>query len=35
LQLLQNIIPEKWKDFRSQVSDNFRIISHQNFRVLE
>lgn len=28
-------IPKYWKDFRSQVTDNFRIISNQNFRVLE
>jgi transposase len=35
LHFLRNTIPKKWKDFRSQVSDNFRIISHQNFRVLE
>jgi transposase len=35
LNFLRKTIPEKWKDFRSQVSDNFRIISHQKFRVLE
>jgi transposase len=34
LHFLRNTIPEKWKDFRCQVSDNFRIISYQNFRVL-
>ena len=34
LPCLQKTIPAKWKDFRSQVSDKFRIISHQNFRVL-
>ncbi|MFT5159349.1 MAG: hypothetical protein ACI9ZD_000950, partial [Paracoccaceae bacterium] len=28
-------IPKNWLDFRDQVTDNFRIISHQNFRVLE
>jgi len=27
-------IPNDWKNFRDQVSDNFRIITHQNFRVL-
>ena len=35
LHCLRNTIPEKWKDFRSQVSENFRIISHQKFWVLE
>ena len=35
LHFLRNTIPEKWKDFRNQVSDNFSIISHQSFRVLE
>jgi transposase len=35
LHFSQNTIPKKWTDFRSQLSDNFRIISHQNFRVLE
>ena len=35
LHFLRNTIPEKWKVFQNQVSDNFRIISHQNFRVLE
>ncbi|MEJ6706764.1 MAG: hypothetical protein QNK49_03615 [Porticoccus sp.] len=35
LHFLRNTIPKKWTDFRSQVSDNLRIISHQNFRVLE
>ena len=35
LHFLRNTIPEKWKNFRSQVSDNFRIISHQNFQILE
>ena len=35
LHFLRDIIPEKWKNFRSQVSDNFCIISHQNFQILE
>jgi hypothetical protein len=26
---------KQWCDFRSQVTDNFRIISEQNLRVLE
>lgn len=32
---LRETIPKHWKDFRSQVTDNFRIISDQNLRVLE
>jgi hypothetical protein len=34
LQFLRETIPMEWRDFRSKVTDNFRIISHQNFRVL-
>ncbi len=26
-------VPKYWRDFRCQVTDNFRIISSQNFRV--
>ena len=28
-------IPKRWKEFRDTVTDNFRVISHQDFRVLE
>ncbi len=28
-------IPKEWRNFRDQVTDNFRVITHQNFRVLE
>ena len=35
LAFFREIIPKRWKDFRSQVTDNFRIISNQNLRVLE
>ena len=31
----RKIIPEQWLNFRNQVTDNFRIISEQNLRVLE
>jgi hypothetical protein len=24
-----------WKKFRDTVSDNFRVITHENFRILE
>lgn len=35
LNFFKKTIPKEWKDFRDTVTDNFRIISHQNFRVLE
>jgi transposase len=35
LRFFRETIPKKWRSFRDQVTDNFRIISHQNFRVLE
>ena len=35
LRFLRETIPKKWHGFRDKVTDNFRIISHQNFRVLE
>ena len=34
LMFFRKIIPEQWRDFRNQVTDNFRIISEQNLRVL-
>jgi transposase len=35
LKLFRKIIPERWHNFQNQVTDNFRIISEQNLRVLE
>jgi len=35
LHFLRETIPKEWRKFRDQVTDNFRIISHQNFRVLQ
>ena len=35
LKFLRETIPKNWKNFRDQVTDNFRIISSQNFRVME
>ena len=35
LRFFRQTIPKQWREFRDQVSDNFRIVSHQNFRVLE
>lgn len=27
-------IPKKWREFRDKVTDNFRVIAHQDFRIL-
>ncbi|MDB3912214.1 transposase [Paracoccaceae bacterium] len=35
LKFFRKIIPERWHNFQNQVTDNFRIISEQNLRVLE
>ena len=35
LRFLRETIPKNWHGFRDKVTDNFRIISHQNFRVLQ
>ena len=35
LAFFRETIPRKWRQFRDKVTDNFRVISHQNFRVLE
>jgi transposase len=35
LAFFREIVPRKWHEFRDKVTDNFRIISHQGFRVLE
>lgn len=34
LRFFRETLPKEWKTFQSQVTDNFRIISHENFRVL-
>jgi transposase len=34
LRFFRQTIPENWRDFRDKVTDNFRVISYQNFRVL-
>ena len=34
LAFFRKTIPDEWKNIRDQVSDNFRLITHQNFRVL-
>ncbi len=35
LAFMRETIPREWKNFRDTVSDNFRVIKHENFRVLE
>lgn len=35
LNFFRETIPKQWKSFRDQVTDNFRIISNENFRVFE
>ena len=35
LRFFRETIPNEWKSFRSQVSDCFRIVTNENFRVLE
>jgi len=35
LTFFRETIPNEWKQFRDKVSDNFRVIDHENFRVLE
>ena len=35
LKFFRQTIPNEWKTFRSQVSDNFRVITHEKFRVLQ
>jgi len=35
LAFMRETIPQEWKKFRDKVSDNFRVITHDNFRILE
>ena len=35
LNFMQEVVPKQWRSFRDQVTDNFRIISHHNVRVLQ
>ena len=35
LTFMRAVLPKEWLSFRDQVTDTFRIISHQNVRVLE
>jgi transposase len=35
LKFFRETLPNAWKSFRDQVSDNFRVITHEKFRILE
>ena len=35
LKFFRETIPNEWKSFRSQIADNFRVVTHEEFRVLE
>ena len=35
LDFFDRILPEQWPDFRDRVSDNFRLITHEDVRILE
>ena len=35
LAFMRETIPREWKNFRDTVSDNFRVMTHEKFRVLE
>ena len=35
LAFMRETIPQEWQKFRDKVSDNFRVITHENFRVLK
>jgi transposase len=35
LRFFRETLPKEWKTFQSQVSDNFRLVTHEKFRVLE
>ncbi|MDG1863722.1 MAG: transposase, partial [Yoonia sp.] len=35
LAFMRETIPHEWTKFREKVSDNFRVITHENFRILK
>ncbi len=35
LTFLRETLPKEWTAFRERVSDNFRVTSHDGFRILE
>jgi transposase len=34
LKFFRKTLPNEWNTFRNQVSDNFRVVTHEEFRVL-
>jgi len=34
LRFFRETLPKEWKTFQTQVSDNFRVVTHEKFRVL-
>jgi transposase len=34
LRFFRETLPKEWKTFQSQVSDNFRVVTHEKFRIL-
>ena len=34
LRFFRETLPKEWKTFRTQVSDSFRVVTHDKFRVL-
>ena len=35
LAFMRETVPREWQKFRDKVSDNFRVITHENFRISE
>ncbi|MDA9953014.1 hypothetical protein N9D61_01515 [Planktomarina sp.] len=35
LNFMREVLPKEWLSYRDQVTDNFRIISHHNVRILQ
>jgi hypothetical protein len=35
LAFMRETIPQEWTKFRDKVSDNFRVTTHESFRVLK
>jgi hypothetical protein len=35
LAFMRETIPQEWTKFRDKVSDTFRVVTHEKFRVLE
>jgi len=35
LEFFEQTVPKQWRDFRDRVTDNFRVILHDDYRILE